>query len=551
MTGNGESAETFEVGLDPMIADDARAEIILVDLLEDPAVEGIGLTVRDVTERVDFERRLHTQAFHDGLTGLANRALFADRLDQALGCVRGSPERLSALLFIDLDDFKRVNDSLGHSAGDALLIEISERIRRCTRGEDTAARIGGDEFAVLLENLDHESEVIEVATRILECLERPVSVQGSVVAVAGSIGVRMLDESTTATVAMRDADLAMYRAKHNGKGRYELYAPELHAAALANFELRSELEEAVRSNQLVLHYQTIHELETNRVVGAEALLRWHHPERGLILPDDFIGVAEQSGLVVPIGGWAMKQACSDLQRLDEVARRRLWISVNVSPLQFSAVRLTTVVRNALARSRIEAERLRIEITESVLLDDSDENIRVLEELRAMGCRIAIDDFGTGYSSLSYLQRYPIDVVKIDRSFVTDASGDAARLAITESIVRLAGALDLACVAEGIESTHDRRLLESLGCRYGQGFLFSRPMPLDELLLMLERMARRTTPIGRRLQGFRDGSIAARYRAAHRPRRHYAPHAEAANAANLRSGPMNPSRLPDGRTTPAG
>ena len=215
------------------------------------------------------------------------------------------------------------------------------------------------------------------------------------------------------------------------------------------------------------------------------MLRWQHPERGLVLPDDFIEVAEQSGQIVPIGSWAITQVCSDLQRLSEISRRPLWASVNVSPLQFSAVKLTTVVRNALLRARIPARRLRIEITESVFLEDSDENVCVLEELRAMGCRIAIDDFGTGYSSLSYLQRYPIDIVKIDRSFVTDASGDAARLAITESIIRLADALNLACVAEGIESTHDHRLLASLGCRYGQGFLLSRPMPFDELVLMLD------------------------------------------------------------------
>ena len=507
LAGGERTHATFEVSLDPALADGARAELILVNLVHDPSVGGVGLTVRDVTERVEFERTLARQAFHDGLTGLANRALFADRLDHALAGVRAVKGRCSALLFIDLDDFKRVNDSLGHSAGDELLVEVAKRIGTGLREQDTAARIGGDEFAVLLEDLSVESEAEEIAARMLKRLDKPTAVLGSHVSVAGSIGIRVLDPATSSTIAMRDADLAMYRAKRNGKGRYEVYAPELHAAAMASFELRSELEAAVRDNQMALYYQTIHDLTTHEVVGAEALLRWQHPERGVILPDEFIPIAEQSGLIVPIGGWAFTQACADIVRLSDVAQRALWVSVNVSPLQFSAVKLTTVVRNALTRARLNASQLRIEITESVFLDDSDENVRVLDELRAMGARIAIDDFGTGYSSLSYLQRYPIDVVKIDRSFVTDAAGDPARLAITESILRLADALHLSCVAEGIESTVDRAVLESRGCRYGQGFLYSRPMPLDELELMLAVDAGRAGATTTDPAGARKGSRA--------------------------------------------
>ena len=440
------------------------------------------VTARDVTERRALEDQLAYQAFHDSLTGLANRALFSERITHALE--RGVRRtNLVAVLFIDLDDFKTVNDSLGHAAGDELLVTVAERIRSSIRPEDTCARLGGDEFAVMVESITHPDGAVTVARRIIGAMAEPLAIAGSDVAVQGSIGIALGVGGQTASEIMRSADLAMYRAKSEGKGRYALYEPSMHELVLERLELKADLQRAVLADEFDVHYQPIVTLQNGGIVGVEALVRWKHPDRGLVLPGDFISLAEETGLILPLGRHVLNEACRQAAIWRKRGHPALGVSVNISAKQLASKSLPLEVTDALARSSLDATALTLEITESTLLD-SPVVVGRLDELRGLGVRIAIDDFGTGYSSLNYLRRFPVDSLKIARAFVEELGTSSEQDRLVAAILRLGSTMGLETVAEGIELEQQRDRLRALKCRYGQGFFYSRPVPADELDPML-------------------------------------------------------------------
>jgi diguanylate cyclase (GGDEF)-like protein/PAS domain S-box-containing protein len=458
-------------------------EILHTNLIDDPHVSGIVLNARDISERKAFEEQLAHQAFHDPVTNLPNRALFVERVRHAIGRARRESRELG-VIFLDIDDFKTINDSLGHGAGDAALIDVAKRLSESIRSSDTAARFGGDEFVVLLEDLEGTDTAAEVAERILEDLRRPLMVAGKELVVRGSIGISILDSESTSSAdeLIRDADAAMYIAKRDGKGGYRLFEPEMHAGVLARLELRADLQRALENGQFDLHYQPIVRLADSCVVGMEALLRWRHPERGLVVPGEFIPFAEETGLIVPIGRWVLREACREAvairQLWDEGAPLYMCVNLSVKQLQHSDV--ISDVEDALTESGLEPHLLTLEITESMLIDDPDIAVVKLNELRALGLRIAMDDFGTGYSSLSYLSRFPVDVIKMDRSFLRpEATPEAVDL--SSAVVALGSSLSLEVVAEGIELDEQLTRLRDLGCELGQGFHFARPMEAERML----------------------------------------------------------------------
>jgi diguanylate cyclase (GGDEF)-like protein/PAS domain S-box-containing protein len=458
-------------------------EILHTNLIDDEHVRGIVLNARDISERKAFEEQLAHQAFHDPVTNLPNRALFVERVRHAIGRARRE-ERELGVIFLDIDDFKTINDSLGHGAGDTALIDVAKRLSASIRSSDTAARFGGDEFVVLLEDLDSTQTAVDVAERILEDLRQPLMVAGKELVVRGSIGISILEGASSAGAdeLIRDADAAMYIAKRDGKGGYRLFEPEMHAGVLARLELRADLQRALENGQFELHYQPIVRLQDGRVAGMEALLRWHHPERGLVVPGDFIPFAEETGLIVPIGRWVLREAC-----LQAVAVQELWsdetplyMCVNLSVKQLQHSDVISDVQDALAESGLEPKLLTLEITESMLIDDPEIAIVKLEELRALGVRVAMDDFGTGYSSLSYLSRFPVDVIKMDRSFLRPETTREA-VDLSSAVVALGSSLALEVVAEGIELDEQLSRLRDLGCELGQGFHFAHPMESGHLV----------------------------------------------------------------------
>ena len=462
-----------------------QVEIQVSNLLGDPAVEGFVLTSRDVEERTALEEQLRRQALHDPLTGLGNRALFRDRLQHAIDRSSRRPELL-AVLMIDLDGFKQVNDSLGHDAGDRLLAEVAQRLQDCVRVGDTVARMGGDEFAVLLERADLEGPAV-VAQRIVYRLRAPVEIDGKAIVTQGSVGVAVGSPTTlTAGELLRNADLAMYVAKSKGKGVYEVYQREMHAAALERVELEAELRDALRGRELTLHYQPVVELPSGRVSGAEALVRWQHPERGFISPGEFVPLAEESGLVVDLGRWVLGEACRQARLFQEAYRADppFSMAVNVAARQLTSPWLVDEVRKALAESHLPASSLVLEITEGALMRDASAIVPTLESLRAMGVRLAIDDFGTGWSSLSRLRSFPVDKLKIDRSFVAEITSSADDAPIVAAIVAMAHSLQLTTVAEGVETLEQLACLHQRGCEEVQGYLLSKPLPADQLLALL-------------------------------------------------------------------
>jgi diguanylate cyclase (GGDEF)-like protein/PAS domain S-box-containing protein len=419
---------------------------------------------------------------HDPLTGLPNRALFLDRLERARARVRRGARGLFAVLFLDLDRFKVINDSLGHSAGDGLLVQVARRIEACLRAGDTVARLSGDEFAILLEEIAAPDESVEISQRIHEALMHPFQVAGHELYVTASIGIALGDRLAADLPALvRDADTAMYRAKISGRGRSQMFTGEMRSEVLARLQLESDLRRGLDRGELEVHYQPIVSLRGNELTGFEALVRWHHPERGMLLPAAFIGVAEETGVILPLGMWVLEEACRQLAawRAAEPRWRDLAVCVNLSPRLFGQPDLVRRVREALERTGLPARCLKLELTEGLLIEDPEEAGRMLRELRAMGVGICLDDFGTGYSSLSYLNRFAVDVLKIDRSFVRDLSDGGDKLELVRNILRLGADLGLTVVAEGVETAEQRRCLTELDCRWMQGFEFSRPLPAAE------------------------------------------------------------------------
>jgi diguanylate cyclase (GGDEF)-like protein/PAS domain S-box-containing protein len=461
-------------------------ESVCVNLTDDPSIKGLVVTIRDVGERKTLEEQLHHRAFYDPLTELPNRALFEDRVRHAVAGGQRD-ERPIAVLFVDLDDFKTVNDSLGHAAGDDMLRQVAARLYDCTRASDTAARLGGDEFGVLVERLVDRDMVAAVADRVHEGLERPFHVLGNEIFIRASIGIATTEEGVATEDLLRNADIAMYAAKTAGKGRSELYRPSMHVAARKRLQLTGDLRRAVRDGDFKVQYQPLVNLDDGRMLGVEALVRWQHPTLGEIPPNDFIPLAEETGLIIPIGRFVLGEACRQAKLWEAQDRdgRSVYVSVNLSARQFRpAGQVVEQVREAAAEAGIDPSRLMLEITESVLMQDRDLIVSELKRLRELGAKIAIDDFGTGYSALSYLRQFPIDSVKMDRSFVHDLSRGAGDAALVRSVVELGEALDMEIIAEGIEHRQQLDSLSELRCTVGQGFYFARPLDADAVTELL-------------------------------------------------------------------
>jgi diguanylate cyclase (GGDEF)-like protein/PAS domain S-box-containing protein len=462
-----------------------NAEILATNLLHDSTVKGIVLNTRDVSERRRLEEQLIHQAFHDPLTGLANRALFRDRVSHALALAqrRGSPV---TVLFLDLDDFKTVNDSLGHAEGDRLLIAAAERFLACARSADTVARLGGDEFAILIEGADGREGLPE---RLSAAMSHPFSLSGNQVRVTASIGVASANANDTADDLLRNADMAMYAAKRHGKGRAATYESKMYADIRERLDLEAALRAAIEGHQLTLFYQPIVALQSGAIYGVEALLRWEHPQFGRLLPQHFIPLAEETGLIVQLGAWVLGEACRQVHEWrQKFTDLPLAISVNISGRQLQGTGLTEALRQTLHSSGVEPSAVVLEITESVLMQQTDAVLERLQQLKALGVRLAIDDFGTGYSSLSYLQRFPIDILKIAKPFVEEVGQGADRSALARAIIGLGDTLRLRTIAEGIERAEQRAALLELGCTLGQGYHFwpALSAPAVEELLAAER-----------------------------------------------------------------
>jgi diguanylate cyclase (GGDEF)-like protein len=433
---------------------------------------------REVAERKQIEEQLLHNAFHDGLTGLANRALFMDHLQLALGRARRNESYRFAVLFLDLDRFKVINDSLGHMAGDQLLVEIARRLEGAMRPGDTVSRLGGDEFVVLLDDLGDAGEAESVAARLQRQLSVPCDLDGHEVFTTVSIGIAHGSTGYHRPEdLLRDADTAMYRAKQLGKARHEVFDQAMHARAMDLLRLEKDLRWAVERGELFIQYQPIVSLDTGALRGFEALVRWQHPERGLILPAKFIPLAEETGLIIPIGRWVLGEACRQMRQWQQLSPTDapLPINVNLSGRQFMQPDLLEQIREILRETGLDPRSLKLEITESVVMEDIDTATRTLEQLRALGVELGIDDFGTGYSSLSYLQRFPVGTLKIDRSFISRITESDGTAEIVRTIMKLAQTLGMEVVAEGVETERQRAQLKALECEFGQGYYFSRPM----------------------------------------------------------------------------
>jgi len=433
---------------------------------------------KEVIERKQAEAQLLHNALHDQLTGLPNRTLFMERLEHALQLAKRRDNYLFAVLFLDLDRFKLVNDSLGHMAGDQLLIELSLKLKSHMRIEDTVARLGGDEFTILLENLNNISEVTYIANRIQQDLALPFNLNGHEVFTTVSIGIALSTNSYDQPESLlRDADIAMYRAKTLGKARYEIFSIGMHTRAVALLQLETDLRRAIERQDFQLHYQPIVLLEPFRIKGFEALIRWQHPERGLVYPEDFIPVAEETGLIIPIGQWVLRESCRQMVAWQAQFPKNpsLTISVNISARQFRQPDLVEQIKQILKETGLDACRLKLEITESVLMDNAESATSMLLKLKALGVQLHMDDFGTGYSSLSYLHRFPVSMLKIDRSFVSNMGVSGENSEVIRTIVTLAKNLGMDVTAEGIETAEQLVQLKEINCRYGQGYLFAKPV----------------------------------------------------------------------------
>ncbi|MFS8118722.1 MAG: putative bifunctional diguanylate cyclase/phosphodiesterase, partial [Microcoleus sp.] len=496
-------------------------EAVATNLLHDPAVNGIVINCHDITQRKLAEAQLLHDAFHDGLTGLPNRALFTDRLEHALMLAKRRKDYLFAVLFLDLDRFKVVNDSLGHAIGDQLLVAIARRLEICLRNGDTVARLGGDEFVILLEDIQGINEATSIANLLQQKITSPMLLDAHEVFITASIGIAMSSlEYLEPTNLLRDADTAMYRAKELGRARHEVFNISMHAHALKLLQLENDLRRAIESirdpareestpcarsslpplsaaPQFLIHYQPIVSIANNTINGFEALVRWQHPERGLISPVEFIPIAEETGLIVALGRWVLRTACQQIREWQQLFQNNppLSVSVNLSVKQFSQPDLIEYIDRVLEESHLEGSSLKLEITESVLMENSESVTAMLVELRSRNIHLCIDDFGTGYSSLSYLHRFPTNTLKIDRSFVSRmgvqfdiSKGEIDPTEIVRSIVTLSHNLGMDVVAEGVEEASQLSILKGLKCEYAQGFFFSKPVDSQTAAILIRQQA---------------------------------------------------------------
>jgi diguanylate cyclase (GGDEF)-like protein len=454
--------------------------------------------VQDVTEREKAESQIRMLAYYDALTGLPNRERFKEQAGQAMTAARRVGTKM-ALIYLDLDHFKRINDTLGHTAGDTLLRGVAKALTNIVRGTDivakvdaetsvssSLARLGGDEFTIMLTGLSRSESAARVAKRILQALARPLKIDDREYVVTGSMGIAVYpDDGEDVDLLLRNADIAMYAAKEDGRNNYRFFSEEMNSRMLDRLALESDLRMAIEKDELVLHYQPVVEATTGKIVATEALVRWQHPERGLVPPLDFIGIAEETGLIIPLGEWVLRTACSQAVAWREAGFEPMKMAVNIASQQLSQSDLVATVRSVLEATKLPGEYLELELTESSLMSDVEETAQTLWDLKETGLALSVDDFGTGYSSMSYLKQFPLDSLKIDRSFVRDLTTNDNDAAITRAVIALAKALDLATIAEGVEEQDQLAFLVSQGCDLIQGFLIGRPMPADDIDRFLE------------------------------------------------------------------
>lgn len=455
----------------------------IIDVWNSPMPDGGWVaTHEDITERRRAETIIAHMAHHDSLTDLPNRVLFQEKLAQMLGDARS--DKRVAIFYLDLDNFKAVNDTLGHQFGDELLKMVAQRLRACVAQDITVARVGGDEFAVILPGIGALDDAAELARNICQAIRDPYDLFGHIVVTETSIGIAVApDDGAQADELLKNADMALYRAKADGRGIFRFFEAEMDATVKARRALENALREALMEGQFTLHYQPILNLDENRIPCCEALIRWQHPERGMVPPGEFIPVAEEMGLIVPIGEWVLRQACNDAAAWPNYTK----VAVNLSPIQMLSPNLVPMVIGALATAGLPASRLELEITESVLMQNTEATVAALHQLRSLGVRISMDDFGTGFSSLSYLRRFPFDKLKIDRCFISDLSThDQSGIAIVRSVAALAKSLGMITTAEGVETAEQVELVRMIGCTEVQGFYFGRPQPLNDITRTLQQ-----------------------------------------------------------------
>jgi diguanylate cyclase (GGDEF)-like protein len=456
------------------------------DKLEYRVKERTSELEQKITEQKKSEEKMSHMAYHDQLTGLPNRRLLIDRLDQVLDRERRH-KKLAALLFLDLDRFKYINDTLGHLKGDEVLKEVAKRLNMCIRKSDTLARHGGDEFTILVQGLSRVEDITKLTDRIFSLFNTPFHLKGQHIFVTTSIGVSIYpNDGEDAESLIKNADIALYKAKEEGRNTYQLFTSTMNESAVKRISIENKLRGAIAKEEFVLHYQPQLDTNTNEVVGVEALLRWQDPESGLIPPGDFIPIAEDTGLIIPIGDWVLRTACAQNKVWQEKDFEPLTMSVNVSLRQFKQKDFVSIVKNILKETNLNPQFLELELTESILMDDVESVIKELHELKTMGIRLSIDDFGTGYSSLEYLKKMPIDMLKIAQEFVKNIVVDSDDVAIAKTIVQVAKSLNLEVIAEGVETIEHLKILRTLQCNKIQGYLFSRPLPSEEVEVFLNK-----------------------------------------------------------------
>jgi diguanylate cyclase (GGDEF)-like protein/PAS domain S-box-containing protein len=490
---SGESVvryETMRLRKDASLVEVAVAVSPIRD--ENGEVAGVASIARDISDQKRAQELIVFQTFHDSLTGLPNRSLLMERLNLCLSKCRRTGKRL-ALLFLDLDLFKSINDGFGHQAGDTVFQEISRRLIECVRDDDTVARIGGDEFAVLLPEISRAEDAIVVARKLLEAVSQPLAIGGRRADVTTSIGISIYpDDGADAESLLRSADHAMARAKERGRNNFQLSIPELTDEAVQRLALQAGLRQAIEKDELVLHYQPVLSLTTGRIVSMEALVRWQHPEKGLVMPGAFIDVAEKAGMMVPLGDWVLNRAARQAKKWHDSGFPDLRIATNLSPSQFHERNLVSSIQRTLSETGLRPETLEIEITEGVAMEDAEVTVANLLALRDLNVGVSIDDFGTGYSSLSYLKRFPVTTLKIDRSFVTDVVTNSADAGIVRAVVAMAHGLKLIVIAEGVETKEQFAYLRESGCDALQGYWFSRPLAVDKVDALLAEERERWT-----------------------------------------------------------